>query len=288
MSQSKFSTKIIQFKNHKGLSLTGYSRASHRTGLEVLGMDVLLDAGLDVQKSFSNVFITHQHLDHVIFLPQYTMNNDNGHIMNVISTTPILKSIQMYLTSALRLSYSIQEETMDETILKKAHTKMICISSNSPYEYFNGKERWLVESIRCYHGIDCVGFGFSVEKIKLKEEYSGLDGKDIKKIKDSGIEITYKKMEHVFIYLGDTNKQIMTDKTIYKYPTIIIECTYIYEEDISLAKKNNHIHWNEIKDIIKEKESIQFILIHFSMKYKNEDIQNFFTGQNIKNIEVLI
>jgi ribonuclease BN (tRNA processing enzyme) len=296
MSQSKISTKIIQFKSHKGLSLTGYSRASHRTGLQVVGLDVLLDAGLDVQKSFSNVFITHQHLDHVIFLPQYTMNNDNKMIMNVISTTPILKSVQKYLTSALRLSYSIQDETMGKTtnetmgktILTKAHIKMVSISSTSPYEFFNGKERWVVESIRCYHGIDCVGFGFSVEKIKLKEEYSGLNGKDIKRIKDEQIQITYKKMEPVFIFLGDTNKQIITDEKIYKYPTIIIECTYIYDEDILLAKKNHHIHWNEIKDIIKEKESIQFILIHFSMKYKTESIQSFFTEQNIKNVEILI
>ena len=288
MSQSKFSTEIIQFKNYKGLSLTGYSRAAHRTGLEVVGLDVLLDAGLDVQKSFSNVFVTHQHLDHVIFLPQYTMNIDNGKIMNVISTTPILKSVQKYLTGALRMSQSIQDEITDETILKKAHTKMVPFSSSSPYEFFNGKERWIVESIRCFHGIDSIGFGFSVEKIKLKEEYSGIDGEDIKKIKDTGIDITYKKMEPIFLFLGDTNKQIISDETIFKYSTIIIECTYIYDDEISLAKKNHHIHWNEIKDIIKQKESTQFILIHFSMKYRKEEIKTFFAEQNIKNVDILI
>ena len=288
MSQSKISSEIIQFKNYKGLGVTGYSRAAHRTGLEIIGMDVLLDAGLDVQKSFSNVFITHQHLDHVIFLPQYTMNIENGKNMNVISTTPILKSVQKYLTAALRMSQSIQDEITDEIIVKNAQTQLIPISSSSSYEFFNGKERWVVESIRCFHGIDSIGFGFSVEKVKLKDEYIALNGKDIKKLKDDKIEITYKKMEPIFVFLGDTNKQIMTDETIFKYPTIIIECTYIYSDEISLAKKNNHIHWNDIKDIIKQKESIQFILIHFSMKYKKEEIQNFFTEQNIKNVNILI
>ena len=288
MSQSKISSEIIQFKNYKGLGVTGYSRAAHRTGLEIIGMDVLLDAGLDVQKSFSNVFITHQHLDHVIFLPQYTMNIENGKNMNVISTTPILKSVQKYLTAALRMSQSIQDEITDEIIIKNAQVQLIPISSSSSYEFFNGKERWVVESIRCFHGIDSIGFGFSVEKVKLKDEYIALNGKDIKKLKDDKIEITYKKMEPIFVFLGDTNKQIMTDESIFKYQTIIIECTYIYSDEIGLAKKNNHIHWNDIKDIIKQKESIQFILIHFSMKYKKEEIQTFFTEQNIKNVNILI
>lgn len=288
MSQSKFSTEQIQLKHHKGLSLIGYSRAAHRTGLKVIGLNILLDAGLDIQKSYSNVFITHQHLDHVIFLPQYTMNIENEKIMNVISTLPILNKVQKYLTSALRMSKSIEDNVSDEIIINTAHTKMIPISMDSLYEFYNGKERWIVESIECFHGVDSIGFGFSLEKIKLKEEYSKMDGKSIKKLKDDNIDITYKKIEPIFLFLGDTNKQILLNESIYMYPTIIIECTYIYEYEMILATNNHHICWNDIKYIIKEKNSIQFILIHFSMKYRKEEITDFFSKENLQNVHILI
>jgi hypothetical protein len=216
------------------------------------------------------------------------MNIDNGKIMNIVSTQPILKNVQRYLMGALRTSQSIPDETTDEIILSNAFTKMVPTSSGSPYEFFNGKERWIVESIKCFHGVDSIGFGFSVEKVKLKEEYSSLNGKDIKKLKDEGVEITYNKMEPIFLFLGDTNKQIMQNISIYTYPTIILECTYIYPDEISLAKKNHHIHWDEIKEIIKEKESNQFILIHFSMKYRKEEIIEFFAKENVPNVNIFI
>jgi ribonuclease Z len=74
------------------------------------------------------------------------------------------------------------------------------------------------------------------------------------------------------------------------YKTIIIECTYIYdtEEEIKLAKINKHMHWTNIKDIIKTHNTIQFILIHFSMKYTKKEIEEFFKKENLMNVDILI
>lgn len=289
MSQSQFSSEEIQLQNHKGLSLTGYSRAAHRTGILIKGLDILLDAGLDVQKAFKHIFITHQHLDHVIYLPQYTMNIENpSDSINVISSPNILEGIKPYLTSALRMSKNIPKDITEEKILSEAKTDFKSITQSNYYNFMNGKDKWIVEPIKCSHGIESIGFGFSVEKIKLKEEYTSLIGHDIKKLKDEGVEITYKKIEPIFLFLGDTNKNILTNDKIYTYPTIIIECTYIYDDEISLAKKNKHIHWTEIKEIIQNKIDIQFILIHFSMKYTRDEIKTFFTKQNLSNLFYLI
>ena len=289
MSQSHFSSEEIQLKNYKGLTLTGYSRAAHRTGILIKGIDILLDAGLDVQKAFKHIFITHQHLDHVIYLPQYTMNIENpSDSISVISSPKILESIKPYLTGALRMSKDIPKDISDDKILSEAKTNFHQITADVNYCFMNGKDKWLVEPIKCSHGIESIGFGFSVEKVKLKEEYSGLAGFDIKKLKDTGIDITYKKITPIFLFLGDTNKKILLNEHIYTYPTSIIECTYIYDDEISLAKKNKHIHWLEIEKTIKEHYDIQFILIHFSMKYTRDELRGFFTKQNLSNLFYLI
>lgn len=283
---------MISLKGYKSLKLSGYSRAAHRTGIEIIGLNVLLDAGLDVQKAFPHIFITHQHLDHVIYLPQYTMNIDNDkQYINVISTNNILNNVKPYLCEALKMSKNIINCNIYDDILKKANTNFIPINindNNDSYNFCNGKEQWIVNSVNCYHGIDSVGFGFSVIKNKLKDEYLNLSNLEIIKLKKDGKTITNEIKEDIFLFLGDTNKNILQNKEIYKYQSIIIECTYIYEEELHLAKINKHIHWLDIKNIIIENKNIQFILIHFSMKYKNQEIIDFFNKENLTNIDILI
>ncbi len=279
---------MIQLKSIKALQISGYSRAAHRTGLEVKGLDILLDAGLDVQKAYEHIFITHQHLDHCIYLPQYTLNNDNNMIINVVSTQNILNNVKPYVTSALRMSKNINMDIDNDEILNIAKTKFISI--NNTYQFTHGKDKWLVNLIKCSHGIESVGFGFSIIKNKLKPEYIGMNNKDIVNLKLSGVELTQEVKEDVFLFLGDTDKKILVNPEIYTYKTIIIECTYIYdiEEEIKLAKINKHMHWTNIKDIIRKYNDIQFILIHFSMKYTKKEIEAFFKKENLENVDLLI
>ena len=282
---------MIQLKSIKSIQISGYSRAAHRTGLEVKGLDVLLDAGLDVQKAFNHIFITHQHLDHCIFIPQYIMNIDNNMKMNIISTQNILDNIKPYVTSALRMSKNINMNITNDEILNIANTNFVSINNNNnTYEFKHGKDKWIVNLIKCFHGIESVGFGFSIIKNKLKQEYIGLENKEIVKLKTSGVELTDIVNEKVFLFLGDTDKKILLNQEIYTYKTIIIECTYIYdiEEEIKLAKINKHMHWNDLKNIIELHNSIQFILIHFSMKYTKKEIEEFFKKENLENINLLI
>lgn len=193
---------MIQLKSIKALQITGYSRAAHRTGLEVKGLNILLDAGLDVQKAYEHIFITHQHLDHTIFLPQYTMNNDNNMQINIISTQNILNNIKPYVISALRMSKNINENISNDKILNDANTNFINLDiiNNNIYEFKHGKDKWLAKVIKCSHGIDSVGFGFSIIKNKLKHEYIGLDNKEIVILKMDNIQLTEEVKENVFLF----------------------------------------------------------------------------------------
>ena len=328
---------MIQLQKYKGMFVSGYSRAAHKTGILISGLNIILDAGLDVQRSFDHVFITHQHLDHVKFLPQYTLNTKNEKKINVVSTERIISKVKPYVSSTLMMSKNISDKNTasslkylkylksieqsehkehtehtehteyiecvshaikvleqtqhvymdDEMYLKVAHIKFNPISIGGTYTFANGRENWRVELIKCTHSVDSIGFGFSVQKKKLKPEFASLSNSEIKKIKDV-YEITAITEEKIFLFLGDTNKKVLENVTIYEYPTIIIECTYFEDGEQPLAKKNKHIHWDDIKNIIIKNEKIQFILIHFSMKYTDEHIRTFFGKQNICNLSCII
>lgn len=278
----------ITLSKYKGFTVEGYSRAAHRTGILVRGLDIILDAGLDVQKAFSHVFISHQHYDHVIYLPQYTFNVEDGQTINVVSTNEILSNVKPWLSSAIRMTKDIKPTVTTDSILSIASTKFIPLEFDNFYEFKNGSEEWRAELFQCSHSVDSVGFGFQVKKNKLKQEYMTLTQKEIKKVKSEGIEITCPVFEKIFLFLGDTDKRIIQNEKIFEYPTIIMECTYIYDDEKNLAKKNKHIHWDDIEDIISSKPTVQFILIHFSMKYSTTEIKDFFDKKKLKNLNYII
>lgn len=279
---------MVSLANYKGFIVEGYSRAAHRTGIIIRGLDIVLDAGLDVQKAFSHVFISHQHYDHVLYLPQYAFNTTEEKIMNIISTEKILSNVKPWFISAVRMTKDINSKTRDDTIMKIVSTEFKPVKCEEVYEFKNGTEKWKAELIKCFHSVDSVGFGFCVEKKKLKTEYKDLSQKEIKQLVKNNIEITAVTHEKMFLFLGDTDKHILTNDNIYEYPTIIMECTYIYTDEENLARKNRHIHWNDIKNIVVEKQHIQFILIHFSMKYTNQEIKDFFGELKLNNVNLIL
>ena len=279
---------MISLAKFKGFYVEGYSRAAHRTGIIIRGLDIILDAGLDVQKAFSNVFITHQHYDHVVYLPQYTFNVEPKQIINVVSTEKILSNIKPWLVSAIRMTKNISEKTNSDSVLSIASTKFIPLDFNNFYEFKNGSDEWRTELFKCSHSVDSVGFGFQILKNKLKQEFANLTQKEIRDIKKNGTEITSPIFEKIFLFLGDTYKRILQNEKIFEYPTIIMECTYIYDDEKQFAKKNKHIHWDDIKETVESKQNIQFVLIHFSMKYSTAEINDFFQKQKLKNLNYII
>ena len=129
------------------------------------------------------------------------------------------------------------------------------------------------------------------KKIKLKEEYLGLNGKEIVELKKKGININ-KIVDNPFLcFLGDTDKTVLLDETLYKYKTIMVECTFLpigVDNDIPQADKTKHIHWNYLEPTINAHPENFFILYHFSQRYTRDEISNFFQGVNLPNVFVWI
>ena len=64
------------------------------------------------------------------------------------------------------------------------------------------------------------------------------------------------------------------------------ECTFIETEDKEKALKKKHMHWEFLKPHVEENKGTTFVLIHFSLRYKDEFIQKFFSQQKLPNVIV--
>ena len=277
-------TEIEPYKLVKtNKTIQGYSIAGLRTNF-FIQPDLMLDAGISAPFSPKYILITHGHGDHIANLPfhLYVKNKDSPPI-KIFCPIEITKLIDNYIQSMFKLSDA------DPTMVAHGY-EIIGVDENTPeIEITLGKQPHLLEFFKCVHSVPCVGYGISVIKNKLKQEYTGLKPDEIKKIKFSGIEITEKVIEKEFYFSGDTTHELFEldkGKKILSYPNIIIECSFVLEEDLSHAIEKKHMGWSNLKPYIQSNPNINWILTHFSQKYKKIQVEEFFKQENIPNIKL--
>jgi ribonuclease Z len=259
------------------LTLTGYSRAAYRTGFFVKELNIMLDAGPQCFKKPKDIFITHTHGDHIASLPLTLIGDENGnHIFNIYIPKESKEWIHSYIKSFFELNVNMKVDT-------SKWYNLVCMEKNMLFDVKLNKQPYRIEILDCIHPVPTVSYGFSRIKNKLKEEYKGLQGRELGKLRKSGCVITQEIVEPFFTYICDTSIEVFNaNKNILKYKNIIIECTFLYEEHKERADNTQHICWVDLEPYIKNNSDIQFILIHFSLQYKDDEITEFINEQQKK------
>ncbi len=268
-------------------NIKGYSRSAYRTGFYIPELNIMLDAGCQNFNKPNHIFITHTHLDHIAELP-FTMIGDpeGNHIFNIYAPANAKDYIYDYICSAIRLN------SLDIIDIFDWYKFNMCKQGNQ-YKITSNKTNLQIDLFKCNHRIPTVGYGFSIIKDKLKEEYLGLSGKEIVELKKHNV-ITRKVIEPKFVYLCDTDIDVFKInklETILSYPTIFIECTFILPDEIDNASSTKHIHWEQLRPYVLNNKNNMFILFHFSQRYSDAEIEEFFAGEkekyNFDNIRIL-
>lgn len=59
-------------------------------------------------------------------------------------------------------------------------------------------------------------------------------------------------------------------------PVVITECSFLYEEDRDRAVKTKHTIWADLEPVVRKWKDTTFVLMHFSLRYKDWEVRNFF------------
>ncbi|KVI06396.1 hypothetical protein Ccrd_015258 [Cynara cardunculus var. scolymus] len=132
-------------------------------------------------------------------------------------------------------------------------------------------------------------------KQKLKPQYVGLPGDEIKKLKFSGVEITYTTTSPEVAFTGDTTSDFIVDTNnadVLKAKILIMEVTSDFIVDTNNRKSSSyrstyventmtvenardygHTHLSEIINYSSRFENKAILLIHFSARYQLDVIQ---------------
>ena len=102
------------------------------------------------------------------------------------------------------------------------------------------------------HRVPCVGYSIFRIQEKLKEEYRSLPGMEIGKLKKQGVAITDRVEAPVLCFMGDTTVQAFHDhpEILEQHSVIVVECSFLLDDDVQRAKTTTHMHWNDLRPIV--------------------------------------
>lgn len=162
-----------------------------------------------------------------------------------------------------------------------------------PGHVFQTRQRGII--VRCFqmdHSVPSLAYGVASVKQKLKPEYQGLPGAEIAKMRKAGIQVVGDVETPLFVFCGDTTAKCFSSSPgLLDYPVIIIECSFLLEEDRAKAESSKHMMWSDLEPIVLANPHIRFLLIHFSMRYSRQEICDFFALKRQAgccNVEIML
>jgi len=267
-----FDKKVWPFPGNLGLTLHGHSRGAEMTCFFIPELGWSLDAGIEINKHVSNIFLTHGHSDHSAMI---THSISRRHQTAIWVPEGLLKYAKNYMIA----SHQMNDAT--DTPYPRNYV-FLPVQSGQKYE-IEGKKKFVMKPVDCLHPVPCVGYCFWERRSKLKEEYRSLPGDQIGKLRKSGVPVSDEVETPMFVFMGDTAAKVFdSNQHLFEFPVVITECTFL--EEGQDAESKGHTCWGDLKPHVIAHPATTFVIIHFSMKYSNADILALFQKENLPNV----
>lgn len=280
-------TREWHFPGSMRFTLIGHSRAADETGFYIPELCWGLDAGAKVYSAYPEyLFVTHTHSDHSYQLIRMVSRRT---IPMIYVHSEMVDLVENYLLSAQELggARSLPSDIIHEpTHVTRGVTpgesfplvRAKAGSRQGPVAAPPGVAKYCVDVIACDHSCPTVGFLFYELRQKLLPEYANLSGPKIKYLRDNGYETTYSCKYPLFAFMGDTTAKIFQNDPIWlaDMPVVITECTFLDEGHRENAERTRHTIWGDLEPIIRKYPKTTFVLIHFSHRYSEKTIRDFF------------
>ncbi len=263
-------TKMLQnlpYKSlaHNGITIEGYSRAAVQTYWRIPELKLGFDLGGQPWDFMGTPtwFVSHTHLDHIAALPVYVARRRMMKMEPpvIYVPEPAIGGIEAMLRSFSRLDRG------------RLPCELVGVTAGDNIEL----SRELAISVhRTQHTIPSVGFIVWERRRKLKQEYSGLSGDQIRDLRIQGKEVSEEKRTPKVAYLGDSRAEGLDENPdMLAAEVLILEMTFVAPgHRMDKIHKLGHIH---LDDIVSRKDQFRnqvIIASHFSTRYHPNQIDN--------------
>ena len=247
----------LQSIKHKALTIEGYSRAAVQSYWRVPELKLGFDLGGSpwAFMGTQTFLVSHAHLDHLAALPVYVARRRMMKMEppTIYLPAEVVENVEKMLAAWQRLDRGC----------------MICdIVPCSDGDLFELSREHKVRVFKTRHTVPSVGFIVYDCRRKLKAEYRGLDGTQIRDLRFAGTEVTEEVLTPLVCYTGDTAPPgLDAHPDILKAQILITEMTFFRPEHRKeKIHKFGHMHLDDILDRADQFENELIILSHLSTR----------------------
>jgi len=254
----------VKSLTHRDLTVEGYSRAAVQSYWRIPEFKLGFDLGAHPWDFMGTAtwFVSHTHLDHIAALPAYVARR---RMMKMEPPTIYLPEHAIELVE--KLLHIVSR-------LDRGRLPCKLVAAIPGAEYPLSKEL-LVTVVKTYHTVPSVGYIVWERRSKLKPEYAGLRGDQIRDLRLSGTEVTEERRVARVAYLGDSTPEgLDANPDMYEAQILIAEMTYVAPSHrAEKIHKRGHTHFD---DFIARKDRFHNELIiagHFSTRYSAKQVK---------------
>lgn len=256
----------VKTLQHKNLTIEGYSRAAVQTYWRVPELKVGFDLGAHPWSFMATPswFLSHTHLDHIAALPVYVARR------RMMKMDPP----KIYL----REDAIIHVERLLKCISRLDRGRLPCeLIPIAPGDEIDISRELVVKVLEMHHTMPAMGFVVCERRKKLKPEYLGLPGHEIRDLRQSGADITYEIRTPLVAYTGDTSPLGWDNNPIlFEAEVLITELTFVapgHRRD--KIHKFGHTHLDDLIERRDRFQNEQIIAAHFSTRCHNKQIRSY-------------
>ncbi len=249
---------------HKDITIEGYSRAAVQTYWRIPEFKVGFDLG-NQPWSFMGTptwFVSHTHMDHMLALPAYVARR---RMMKMEPPT-------IYLPEAA--IDPIQKILRQMSRLDRGRLPCHLIPTKPGDEITLSRE--LVVTVSATrHTLPSMGFVIWDCRRKLREEFQGLSGDQIRDLRMAGTEVTREIRVPRLAYLGDSAPEGLDDcPAMYEAEVLILEMTFVSPSHRKeRIHKYGHMHLDDVVERQGRFKNQVVIASHFSTRYQTQQIR---------------
>lgn len=250
--------------HHKGLTIEGYSRAAVQSYWRIPELKLGFDLGGSPWEFMGTptIFITHAHLDHMAALPVFVARRRMMKMEppTIYVPTETVEWVDKLLKVWQRLDRG----------------RMVCnLIGVEPGQEIELSREHVVEVFKTTHTVPSVGYCVWQRRKKLKTEYTGLSGDQIRDLRLSGVDVTAESRTPLVAYTGDTSPPGLDGyPPLFDAQILLTELTFFRPEHRrEKIHKFGHMHLDDFLERAERFKNEVIIAMHFSTRYQTDQIE---------------